>query len=450
MIPNVNSENIKLHNNIFSEREYKFNSEANAHESDFAKMLKSVLESSANKEYEMNPVHQRKTDLNDLISSVQNEKSQPEIRENKPSENDFEQKVKDFAQTEHKNEKLENDKQEQVHETRKPGEEGQKVLQTEKNHDTTEAKQTQNESNIEKLQTLLNQLQTSRTITADMKKQLSEVLQNLQSELKTNPNANKNAQLAANQLKNLLAVIEKTIGKENLKETVSPELLKEINAFVERMKNAKAKTQDEGTVKVTIGNIENKEKPDVVQGKMVNSGPVNQISNESQPDVKSGLSFQFSGNSESSNVKSVIRSLPTNQAPIFQEQLQGLIDKAKINIKDSQNGNLSINLYPKTLGSISVNLGLEQGVINGRFFVENDEVKQLLMENFDNIKQQLEESGVTVGEFHVNVRGQRQNAEQETEGILNYGGTASEKEVIATVYESNLQNYHDGSINIIA
>jgi flagellar hook-length control protein FliK len=133
----------------------------------------------------------------------------------------------------------------------------------------------------------------------------------------------------------------------------------------------------------------------------------------------------------------------------FYEQLQQIIDKAKITVHDSKNGSFIFRLNPKELGSVNVNIGLEQGIVKGKFLVETNEAKELLIQNLDFVKTQLEESGISVGEFQVNVKEQGKPFDNKENGkdIKVNSGLASlnteEYENAAAVPK------HNGSVNMV-
>lgn len=138
--------------------------------------------------------------------------------------------------------------------------------------------------------------------------------------------------------------------------------------------------------------------------------------------------------------------------PEFRQSLQEIMDKAKVTVQDSRNGSFTVKLFPKDLGNVNVNLVLENGVVNGKFLVENNEAKSLLLSSLDNLKDELARSGVSVGEFSVNVRDERERFFREKDEKTGAGHllkTGSETVAAAVVYDSNALSMHNGSINMI-
>jgi flagellar hook-length control protein FliK len=159
-----------------------------------------------------------------------------------------------------------------------------------------------------------------------------------------------------------------------------------------------------------------------------------------------GLNMNFMKNLSGKNI-SVNESRAMNNSR-FSQQMQSIIENAKVVVKDSRNGSFAVKLYPKQLGIVNVNLGLEQGVVNGKFFVENGEARDLLMENLNLIKEQLEEAGINIGEFEVNVnhQGEMFTRDDTEETFFTLPGTGDE---VAKEYHTNSLSLHDGEFNMV-
>lgn len=161
----------------------------------------------------------------------------------------------------------------------------------------------------------------------------------------------------------------------------------------------------------------------------------------------------FTGRSESAARQTTERTESMNKMPEFRQSLQEIMDKAKVTVRDSQNGSFTVKLFPKELGSVNVNLVMENGVVNGRFLVDNNDAKTLLMSNIENLIDELQQSGVSVGEFSVNVRDERERFvrdKDEQKYKLNPAFSGNKETVTAAdVYDYNSVYKHNGSINMI-
>ncbi len=171
---------------------------------------------------------------------------------------------------------------------------------------------------------------------------------------------------------------------------------------------------------------------------------------------KGSLAFRFAGNGSGDFKPGTslqdAANLMKEQPGRFQEQLQDLMNGAKLQVKDSRNASLNINLYPRALGTLTLNLGLEQGILSGRFIVDSQEARELLNENMNFIKQQLLESGIQLGQFHVDVR-DRGNHQQDRNSQTAFQFTEIKNEntedPVSAAYEMNFTGSHEGSVNLI-
>ncbi len=139
------------------------------------------------------------------------------------------------------------------------------------------------------------------------------------------------------------------------------------------------------------------------------------------------------------------------KSPEFRQSLQEIIDKARISVKDSSNATFTVKLFPKELGSVNVNLFMENGVVSGRFLVDSDETKSLLMNNLASLKEQLADAGINVGEFNVNVnqQGQRFASKEQEEKPAPVHHVNRESEAAVIQYDNNSSAAHNGHINMV-
>lgn len=135
------------------------------------------------------------------------------------------------------------------------------------------------------------------------------------------------------------------------------------------------------------------------------------------------------------------------QNPLFEEQLQSLVRNARVVVQDAKNGSFQMRLYPETLGRVNVHLGLEQGTITGRFLVETAEARQVLVEHLADIRDRLSESGISVGEFQVNVRGEERHAHQSEHDVPRMPLPGATVEA-GGIYEQHSIRLHDGYIDV--
>ena len=88
---------------------------------------------------------------------------------------------------------------------------------------------------------------------------------------------------------------------------------------------------------------------------------------------------------------------------------------------------VSINLHPPELGKIQVELVVKDNHVHARINTENAAVKEVIMTNLDQLKSNIENAGISVTKFDVEVGGFRNQFDQQfSEGNSNgRGGSGS-------------------------
>lgn len=226
-------------------------------------------------------------------------------------------------------------------------------------------------------------------------------------------------------------------------------LTKKIAAALKRVEQARVQPQSEnGTAAV-------KE----IAAKLAEIIEALKPSNEERRSDKSadrdgGITFNFFKNDGGLSARRVSGAQTPADLSRFRDQYSAVVDHAKIAVRDGKNATFVMKMYPKELGGVGVSLGLEQGVINGRFLVDSEEAKNLLTANLADLKEKLESEGVKVGSFEVDVsgRGKESFVEREDDGRVLI--TAREGADAAADYDNMgiLQgdgNLREGSINFI-
>ena len=140
----------------------------------------------------------------------------------------------------------------------------------------------------------------------------------------------------------------------------------------------------------------------------------------------------------------------TEKRNAFGDELNTIMQNAKIVVRDSKNGSFSIRMQPESLGRVNVNLNLEQGVLVGKFLVDTNEAKEALLENIQSVVDKLQESGISVGGFNVNVRDENKSRyDYNNESVFHNFGMKKVIEAAGAGYESNSSYVHDGAIDMI-
>ncbi|MFC1668966.1 flagellar hook-length control protein FliK [Spirochaetota bacterium] len=267
------------------------------------------------------------------------------------------------------------------------------------------------------------------------------------------------SELELAQLKN---IFDKTMSKiQSLMEKVDPDFDKNhvFNKILQGMKRTFKKLAlspaKKNNVKIDSndnGKTQNTALTDNVNNEMLSKSELSEKQNNSSFDEnfenKQNLNLHSLKNNSSSTRSETISKMQAQNAN-FKETLNKIVENAKLTVKDSKNATFSLKLFPKDLGSVNINLGLDQGVLNGKFLVETQNAKDLLMENLNQVRDQLEEAGISVGEFTVNVNDNRSMFRNEDDDSFIHQANNSNISDKSIEYDISSTSVHDGSINVI-
>lgn len=244
------------------------------------------------------------------------------------------------------------------------------------------------------------------------------------------------------------AIDEMRNGKPAVKETLS-----KITFLVDKIagktrgdniEHAVSDTDNKGQVVKNTTAVLNK--IDILLSETVTENGNGSLETGSEKDGQNNFNLNYMKNFSSRNIGGNNTGTVNNSR--FSQQMQSIIENAKVVVKDGRNGSFAVKLYPKELGMVNINLGLEHGVVNGKFFVENAEARELLMENLNFIREQLEKAGINIGEFEVNVnhQGEMFTGDHQEETFFTLPETERE---VAKEYNMNSLLLHDGEFNMI-
>ncbi len=97
------------------------------------------------------------------------------------------------------------------------------------------------------------------------------------------------------------------------------------------------------------------------------------------------------------------------------EIIAKLADRIRVMVADNRY-EISIQLKPESLGRVNLRLEMANGVLNGRIVVQNALVKETVENNLPQLRNSLEQQGIPLSGFSVDVRGGRDFARQSSEG----------------------------------
>ncbi len=123
-----------------------------------------------------------------------------------------------------------------------------------------------------------------------------------------------------------------------------------------------------------------------------------------------------------------------------------IIDNLQI-VKLADGTQLTMDLDPQDLGKISLTLVENSGVITANMKVDNDKVKEMVLDQLDALKETLEEQGLTVGEFNVDV----QQEENKYQDQMNQQKAKSQKridELISIYMDEEFEEGSEGAADV--
>ena len=85
-----------------------------------------------------------------------------------------------------------------------------------------------------------------------------------------------------------------------------------------------------------------------------------------------------------------------------QEVTSQIIERVKVDIKPGVS-EIRMNLKPESLGEVSLRIASENGVVTAHFVAENQKVKEIIENNFNQLQDALSEQGVNITELSVSV-----------------------------------------------
>jgi flagellar hook-length control protein FliK len=125
-----------------------------------------------------------------------------------------------------------------------------------------------------------------------------------------------------------------------------------------------------------------------------------------------------------------------------------IVRNARIMLREGGNGELRLNLSPKELGSVRVQLQLQDSHIAGRIIVENSTVREVFEQNLDQLQRAFQSQGLETGRLEVAVEQRGDGRERRGRGETGRGdGARIFEEHTARLPDSF---YEDAQVNLMA
>lgn len=100
----------------------------------------------------------------------------------------------------------------------------------------------------------------------------------------------------------------------------------------------------------------------------------------------------------------VMESLDKLTSSVLSKQVEQIFRSARITLKDKANARFQVQLQPKELGRVGVQLSLTDGILSGRFLVDNAEVQKALSDYLAAAAEEIRKDGMELAGFSVDVR----------------------------------------------
>jgi flagellar hook-length control protein FliK len=159
-------------------------------------------------------------------------------------------------------------------------------------------------------------------------------------------------------------------------------------------------------------------------------------------------------NANASNT--VAQEIIKNSTPAPQVDATKVIEQIMSQVKvTSVGGNFAemrLTLRPESLGDIVLRVMTQNGIVTAQFEAESQRVKEALEANFNQLREALEEQGLTFSELSVSVRQEKGNASEFERGRQSTRHRMESINGVGEVEEEvpQIVSLHDGEIDIIA
>ncbi len=120
-----------------------------------------------------------------------------------------------------------------------------------------------------------------------------------------------------------------------------------------------------------------------------------------------------------------------------------IMEKIKVSIKPEVS-EVKILLRPEQLGEVSLKIATQNGIVTAQFIAESQKVKEIIEDNFNQLRDMLAEQGVNVGELEVNVSSN--NKEQNQYNSFEQEQQQNNKRIESIIKESFEQEQQQNNI----
>jgi Flagellar hook-length control protein len=135
-----------------------------------------------------------------------------------------------------------------------------------------------------------------------------------------------------------------------------------------------------------------------------------------------------------------------------------IVEKAKVSMNNGT-GEMEVNLKPDHLGKLHLKVSVENQLVTAKFVAESQQVKEIIETNLNQLRRNLQDTGIQVDQLMVSVGQQNnggnfQNASHTPGGFVQHGSFAAAGGEVSDKpqeHHSQEKRYHgDGLIDLIA
>ncbi|MDR0304878.1 MAG: flagellar hook-length control protein FliK [Chitinispirillales bacterium] len=136
------------------------------------------------------------------------------------------------------------------------------------------------------------------------------------------------------------------------------------------------------------------------------------------------------------NDSSEITSVSPRFVKLFEKEIVEQVQRTILN-SSNKNGvhQISLTLNPEKLGEIKLTIQVDGNVVSAKLNVENSQVKQIIEQNLQNLKDSLAQHNLSAGSLDVNING-KEESRQDYERIINSKNRAGQTDAEGAVLDN--------------
>lgn len=279
---------------------------------------------------------------------------------------------------------------------------------------------------FESLEDIMDGLDELENIVEKLENKFNDVL-----DVKTNENLKSNILALRKEIK---TAFENTLSKE-IPTDINIETIKSDNQVETKDVFFSNQNSEENVKKNTVAEIETKGEENLLEEDLDEKSTESNEIREEPLLANSKIKTNFEGKIEAIQKKEI--EMPKD------EIIKQVLDKGKA-ILDENKSEIRIKLKPEVLGEVLLKVEVEKGVVVAKAMVDNYRVKELLEANIYQLKEGLEEQGLDIKTFEVQV-GTKSNFENQKREKYSSNGK-NKKIKIKKLDLSNLSTYEENNV----